>query len=247
MALKKVLAGADDVLCWKWCPGHYYALMLMMTDVQTTQAWEYEAALLHPPAKPPNLSSWKRPCAVVVSHRGCCLLSKNVSRVEYLSEAGQLLWAAQKWGQKEKWVSQKRLRWISWYTSHRRPSLHTGSNPEVCVEYPGYQKKIKASPCAVLMAFQPSWMRMVPGGWHGWRVCFSDKTEDEVLTARIYLRADGTFCTERAKDSCPVWTHNVSLQFPWHFAVLGPNNCSILVLKNKWFQLRHSGKACDKT
>lgn len=231
VAKKKVLAGADDVLCWKWCLGHCYALMLMMTDVQTRKWREYEAAFLCPPAKPLNLSSWKRPCAVVVTHRGCYLFSEKASEVEYLSEAGQLLWEAQKWAQKEKQVSQKRHRWISCYRSHRWLNLHTGSNPEVYVEYPGYQK-IRASTRAVLLAFQPSWMSMVPGGWHGWRVYFS---------ACICSRANGPFCTERAKDSCPMWTHTVPLLFPWHFAALDPSNCSVLVLNSKWFQLRHSG------
>lgn len=170
---------------------------------------EVWGSFVPPPAKPPNLSSWKRPCAAVVTHRGCYLLSKKVSEVECLSEAGQLPWVAQKWGQKEKQMSQKRHRWISWYTSHRQLGLHTGSNPEVCVEYP--EKKIRASPCSVPVAFQPSWMRTVPGGWHGWRIYFSDKAEDEVLTACIYSRADGLFWTERAKDSCPVWTHPTSV------------------------------------
>lgn len=83
---------------------------MMMTDVETRQGWEYEAASVRPPAKPPNLSSWKqRTCAVVLSHRGRYLLSKKVNGVEYLSEAGQLLWVAQKWGEKESGCPRKRV------------------------------------------------------------------------------------------------------------------------------------------
>lgn len=208
----------------------------MMTDVETRQGWEYEAASVRPPAKPPNLSSWKqRTCAVVLSHRGCYLLSKKVNGVEYLSEAGQLLWVAQKWGEKESGCPRKRVgeylgMWVTVFT--QGVSLKSVWNTQAIR---------LASPCAVLMAFKPSGMRAVPGVWHGWRIYFSYKAEGEVLTARTYSRADGTFCTERAKDLCPVWTHNVLLQFPWHFPVLGPNNCSVLVLNSKWFQLRHSG------
>lgn len=88
-------------------------------------------------------------------------------------------------------------------------------------------------------------MSMVSGGWRCWRVYFSYEAGDEVLTACCYLRADGAFCAEKAHDSCPVWMRCIPLQFPWHFVVIGPYNCSVLVratvLNSKLFQPRCSG------
>lgn len=91
------------------------------------------------------------------------------------------------------------------------------------------KSRLEPLPMLSWQAFQSAWISIVSGGWRCWRVYFSDEAGDEVLTACCYSRADGAFCAEKANDSCPVWTHYVPLQFPWHFAVLGPNNCSVLV------------------
>lgn len=109
-----------------------------------------------------------------------------------------------------------------------------------------YAIKSRLEPLPVLpwQAFQSAWMSMALGGWRCWRVCFSDEAGDEVLTTCCYSRADSTFCAEKANDSCPVWMHYVPLQFPWHFAVLGPNNCLVLVsatvLNREAFQPIHN-------
>lgn len=85
-------------------------------------------------------------------------------------------------------------------------------------------------------------MSMVLAGWQCWRVYFSDEVGDEVLTAWLLLfKSWWSFLRRESQWLLPVWMHYVPLWFPWHFALLGPNNCSFLArameLKSKLFQL----------
>lgn len=106
------------------------------------------------------------------------------------------------------------------------------------------KNRLEPLPMLSWQAFWSAWMSMVLGGWSCWRVYFSDEAENGVLNICCYSRADGAFCVKKANDSCPVWTHYVLLQFPWHFAVFGPNNCAVLVgitvLNSKPFQPRRN-------